>query len=424
VYDGYRILVLKDETHAGYWAVYFYRAASQTWFLERIQSYDTTRYWKYVDWYATGYSANSDPDIFIRTYQDIQTIDLLLPGQLIRVNTGNSGGWELYAVNNEGTVENVGLQNGTIEFSSLIYQNVINQVGYDAGGFDTSGYGKTIAIEIRNIVNAMIYDVFSGVASDDLDLNDMFFAMVGYILTEQKQVDWLLKTSFMSVVHKRDQLQQIVNYQRDNQSYYEDYINEVKPYRSSIKEYLLDYVNLENARMVVTDFDLPAIYDKAQNRYRVLDSDNNVDLALIRAGEGANWLRSFSYSIQSIVIVSGGEGYIDPLCVFTSATGSGTVAVPSATDGVITSIQMQNNGSGYAAPPKVNIVGNGAGARARAIWSPETGAVTGIEVLDGGSGYWRIPNATMTTGIYPVSPQNQGALVVISTGYIENLLYR
>jgi hypothetical protein len=93
-------------------------------------------------------------------------------------------------------------------------------------------------------------------------------------------------------------------------------------------------------------------------------------------------------------------------------------------DGVVTSVQMQNNGSGYAAPPKVNIVGNGAGARAKAIWSPETGAVTGIEILDGGSGYWRIPNATLTSGQYPVSPQNQGALVIISTGYIENLLYR
>jgi hypothetical protein len=99
-------------------------------------------------------------------------------------------------------------------------------------------------------------------------------------------------------------------------------------------------------------------------------------------------------------------------------------AVAFVEDGVITSVLMQNNGSGYAAPPKVNIVGNGAGARARAIWSPETGAVTGIEVLDGGSGYWRIPNATLTTGQYPVSPQNQGALVIISTGYVENLLYR
>jgi hypothetical protein len=100
------------------------------------------------------------------------------------------------------------------------------------------------------------------------------------------------------------------------------------------------------------------------------------------------------------------------------------LAVAIVEDGVVTSIQMQNNGSGYAAPPKVNIIGNGAGAIAEAVWSPETGAVTGINVINGGSGYWKVPNATLTTGVYPVSPQNQGAIVIISTGYVENLLYR
>jgi hypothetical protein len=100
------------------------------------------------------------------------------------------------------------------------------------------------------------------------------------------------------------------------------------------------------------------------------------------------------------------------------------IAAAVVEDGVVTSIQMVNNGSGYAAPPNVIVVGNGAGARARAIWSPETGAVTGIEVLDGGSGYWKIPNATLTSAQYPVSPNNQGAIVIISTGYVENLLYR
>lgn len=93
-------------------------------------------------------------------------------------------------------------------------------------------------------------------------------------------------------------------------------------------------------------------------------------------------------------------------------------------DGVITSISVLNNGVGYAAQPLVTIAGNGAGARAEAVWSPETGAVTQINVIDGGSGYWRIPNAAVTGGQYPVSPQNQGAAVIISTGYIENLLYR
>lgn len=100
------------------------------------------------------------------------------------------------------------------------------------------------------------------------------------------------------------------------------------------------------------------------------------------------------------------------------------IAAAVVEDGVVTSIQMVNNGSGYAAPPNVIIVGNGAGARAEAVWSPETGAVTGINVIDGGSGYWKIPNATLTSAQYPVSPNNQGAIVVISTGYVENLLYR
>ena len=100
------------------------------------------------------------------------------------------------------------------------------------------------------------------------------------------------------------------------------------------------------------------------------------------------------------------------------------LAVAYVEDGVVTSIQMQNNGAGYAAPPKINIVGNGAGARAEAIWNPIDGSVSGITVLDGGSGYWKIPNATLTSGQYPVSPQNQGAAVIISTGYIENLWYR
>jgi hypothetical protein len=49
-------------------------------------------------------------------------------------------------------------------------------------------------------------------------------------------------------------------------------------------------------------------------------------------------------------------------------------AVAFVEDGVITSVLMQNNGSGYEAPPKVNIVGNGAGARARAVWSFPTSA--------------------------------------------------
>ena len=107
-------------------------------------------------------------------------------------------------------------------------------------------------------------------------------------------------------------------------------------------------------------------------------------------------------------------------------TPSPASAYAICTNGVVTSIIMNNNGTGYLAQPHVNIVGTGAGARAEAVWNSATGAVTSINVIDGGSGYWRVPNAMISGsgGQYPVAPQNQGAAVIISTGYVENLLYR
>lgn len=107
-------------------------------------------------------------------------------------------------------------------------------------------------------------------------------------------------------------------------------------------------------------------------------------------------------------------------------TPSPASAYAICTNGVVTSIVMNNNGTGYLAQPHVNIVGTGAGARAEAVWNPATGAVSAINVIDGGSGYWRVPNAMISGsgGQYPVAPQNQGAAVIISTGYVENLLYR
>jgi len=101
------------------------------------------------------------------------------------------------------------------------------------------------------------------------------------------------------------------------------------------------------------------------------------------------------------------------------------IAYAVCEDGVVTDIVVSTNGLGYAAPPKINIIGNGSGATAEAVWDPVSGAVTDIIVTNGGSGYWKVPNFSFNgdTGA-PISPQNTGAAVIISTGYVENLLYR
>jgi len=98
-------------------------------------------------------------------------------------------------------------------------------------------------------------------------------------------------------------------------------------------------------------------------------------------------------------------------------------AYATCANGVVQSITVQNQGSGYLAPPRINIIGEGSGATAVATLGTN-GSIAGITVTNGGSGYWVVPNAGINTPYYPVAPGGQGAMVIISTGYIVDLFYR
>ena len=123
--------------------------------------------------------------------------------------------------------------------------------------------------------------------------------------------------------------------------------------------------------------------------------------------------------------------------IFSVPTQPGIPAIAYAVceDGVVSSIEVTNGGTGYLAPPQIDIIGDGAGATAEAVMSatypighPHAGmgygSVIGINVVTGGSGYWVVPNAGINTPDYPVAPNNQGAMVLIGTGFVDNLYYR
>ena len=104
--------------------------------------------------------------------------------------------------------------------------------------------------------------------------------------------------------------------------------------------------------------------------------------------------------------------------------GYPAVAVAYCVDGLVTTITVLDGGSGYLAPPRIDIVGNGAGATAVATIS-NTGQVVGITVTNPGSGYWPLPSQPNPgASPSPVPADQQGAIVVISTGFVVNLMYR
>jgi len=101
---------------------------------------------------------------------------------------------------------------------------------------------------------------------------------------------------------------------------------------------------------------------------------------------------------------------------------SPALAVATVENGVVTAINITNGGSGYLAPPRIIIVGNGSGATATATIN-NTGVVTAINITNGGSGYWPLPNLGPNVPA-PANPANQGAAVMITTGFVVDILYR
>lgn len=99
---------------------------------------------------------------------------------------------------------------------------------------------------------------------------------------------------------------------------------------------------------------------------------------------------------------------------FNNSKGFGAMATVNVTPlGVVQSIEVTNPGQGYIARPKVQILGNGAGAEAECISVSPDGTIGPIVVTAGGSGYW------------PLQYQGtQQASVLISNGYVTNLQYR
>ena len=176
-------------------------------------------------------------------------------------NRGN-GQWAIYQWN--GIAWNlVGLEAGTIQFNDKIYNN-------NAGN------------ELRLIIKAikLYFETTNfdlSTTGMDANLNSLFFLMINYILGEQKSVDWIFKTSFVKVFHQLRELVQYPTYIQDNQTYYEQYINEVKPYRTSVREYLIDYAGSDQYLSDVTDFDIPSTYISNVGRYRSPDGSLNSD---------------------------------------------------------------------------------------------------------------------------------------------------
>jgi hypothetical protein len=204
---------------------------------------------------------------------------------------------------------------------------------------------------------------------------ELFFNSVRYALSEQNYVDWIFKTSFVKATHNVGELTQKVTYNNDSLENFEDYINEVKPYRTKVREYVSSYSKVDNSAISSTDFDLPAVFE-----------DNAISPIIVNLVDGLiqsssnkvtqypwkYWLDNLGFSVTAIEISDGGSGYVSaPNIRFSSNTGTGATARAFITNGRVNRIVLLSKGTGYLSAPTVIIEGgiraDGVPARAVAI---------------------------------------------------------
>ena len=371
----YCVLVYSDSQSNGAWAIYSYDPFGKIWSRTKTKTYDVRNHWSYIDWYATGYNQFSAADYGVDSIPDLNSINPSI-GETVLVRSVSISGWQLlyrYAMSSSTdwtqSYRVVGIQNGTIQFKKSFYEFTNTSIGYDESTFDGAVFDGEAVNELRFVLNALKDDILVG----DLRQNyiDLFFTSVRYALSEQVYVDWIFKTSFIKAQHNIGQLSQPVTYQTDNLLNFQEYVNEVKPYRTKVREYVTAYSKIDNSQTMVSDFDLPVVYDNGKlttiNTW-VANGKIEADNTAIQLYPWKNWLDNVGFIVTELHIVNGGSGYVsEPTMKIISNSGTGATARAFISSGKVNRIVLLSNGAGYLSAPTVEFVGglsaNGSSAR-------------------------------------------------------------
>lgn len=383
---GYKYLVDTDADNTGRWTIYTVSAnqndpALRELVLTRVQNYVTSDYWSYINWYQVGYNSTTQIVTEVPLYATLSTLTLSVApvGSSVKVTANSQGKWEIYIRTATGW-DRVGLQDGTIAISAMLYDYSLGSFGFGVESFDAQYFDQEPVIETRKILQAINEQLFI----EDLlvERNKILTLMFDFILSQLQAPEWLIKTSLIDVDHRIRALLPFPNYVRDNQEFVTDYIQEVKPYHVQVREFNLAYNGSDAFAGDLTDFDLPAYwntdtpvpqftspillpYTHAAAQPSNINSDLPDYSAVWSSWPWDQWYNNYTLHLDSVVILNGGSGYTTaPQVTITGdAVVPATIYATISNSGTVTGVTVSTPGSGYITTPTITFNGgNGSGA--------------------------------------------------------------
>ncbi len=354
--SGYKILVKVDTTANNGWQIYNWTGTD--WIGYSKQSFNTNNYWEFEDWYATGYDSGVSVDYTVANEQT-RTSTSYVKGEIIKVLASYDGNFRIYEKTHDG-FETIAIQNGTIKISETIYAEATE----DSSSVTDSTENTAAGEEIRNIFSWILNDI----DDDTLQYNDIFFIGIRLAQIQNKDADWVFKSSFVKIKNTFAQLSQDREYQINTSDAVKEFLEEILPFKTIIREENTLYQNTDNFSGDLTDFDNKSYYDFETKSYiaPTVYSDNSTYYDVYNSNPWKLYSDNYKYTVSSIEIIDQGLGYTEaPIITITGGGGSGataTATISADSVGIVTSITVTDPGSGYTSNPTVTITGGGGDA--------------------------------------------------------------
>lgn len=266
LHDEDWVLILEDEENNGQWSI-INGALELLW----TQPYNTEQSWEYSDWYSGEYTFDSEPVVTYATFTERNQKEFPVTNRLVKILDNGAGQWVWTAHINDAWVI-VAQQDGVV------------QIKENANGLNLGALFDMLLAE----------HILTG-----REKNDLWFAMVNFVHSRNDQVDWAFKTSFMSILGFNEELLARPVTQPDNTQDIIRYIDEVKPYHVTIREFSRNFRASEETNVTVTDFDKPLYYDETIGQYRTLDLIR--DAELLNTGKWAHWYNNQGLARRTVL---------------------------------------------------------------------------------------------------------------------------
>ena len=378
---GYKYLVLSDSSQEGLWTIYEVQA-DKTLSLLQVQSYNTPKYWYYINWYLPGYNSTVAPVAAVQNYGQLSTLtyNQAPVGSSVRVLSNGSGKWEIYlrtGLNAATDWQRVGLEDGTIAFAEDLWNYSVGNFGFDAQVFDSQYFDETPQTETRYIIRALNEEIY--IDELQIERNSSLVLVFNYVYSEFTDPSWLIKTSYVDVNHKIRSLLPYQTYLADNQDFVLNYFQEVKPYHVQVRQFNLIYTGEDDFLGDITDYDLPAYWKSTlevpqfvspiltpyteavtTNYSTVSDTPPNAQIWQ-SPSLYSQWFENYCLTVEKAIVVKSGAGYTSAPVV----TVSGTCVTPATMTAIINStgqvigVTVVTPGSGYTTDATITISGGG-----------------------------------------------------------------